>query len=106
MASSARHPSRPRTVIRIVLAVLGAMVLAGAIVFIPLAGYALLSPFSGVPVPAACQGGTAGPSLRPVELDGYGQGEVGFIGSPGPPIQAVGIPFGAVVDGCLVTAVG
>ena len=106
MASSARHPSRPRTVIRTVLVVLGAAFLVGALAFIPLAGYALLSPFSGVPVPAACQGGTAGPSPRPVELDGYGQGVVGFIGSPGPPVQAVGIPFGAVVDGCLSTAVG
>ncbi len=32
--------------------------------------------------------------------------EVAFVGSPGPPFQAVGMPFGAVVDGCLVASAG
>ena len=32
--------------------------------------------------------------------------EVAFVGSPGPPIQAVALPFGVVVDGCLVASAG
>ena len=204
MATTARPRSRPRIVIRIALAIAGVLFLIGALVFVPLAAYALLSPFSGVPVPATCEGGTAVPSPGPVAVDGYGDGtpiaadgpatvvvvpgpdgrtaggslhllagadvvfsvpvasravaagiadgraylfddkigyfldaatgrpvlrtftvdnyrglymadgvehvqttfEVAFVGAPGPPFQAVGMPFGAVVDGCLVAAVG
>lgn len=67
--------SRPPTV-RIVLAIVAVLFLAGAILFVPSAAYALLSPYSGVPVPAACAAGTSGPTIRTIQVPGYGAGVV------------------------------
>ena len=64
MAAPARHRSRPGTILRALLATTAALLVVALVVIAPLVGYALLSPFTGVPVPIACEGRTAGPASR------------------------------------------
>ncbi len=64
----------------------------------PLVAYAVLSPYSGVPVPTACAGGTAGPSPRLVTVPGQGEGTV--IAADGPTtVVVVPAPDGRTAGG-------
>jgi hypothetical protein len=100
MATSARPRSRPRTFIRVVLAVTATVLVVALVVIAPLVGYALLSPFTGVPVPATCAGGTAVPSPRLVPVPGQGEGTV--IAADGPStVVAVPAPDGRTTGGSL-----
>ncbi len=62
--------------VRVVLAIVAILFVSGALLFVPIAAYALLSPYAGVPVPAGCAAGTSGPAIRTIEVAGYGTGVV------------------------------
>jgi hypothetical protein len=100
MAASARHRSRPRRILRALLATTAALLVVALVVIAPLVGYALLSPFTGVPVPITCEGGTAGPSPQLVPVPGHGEGTV--IATDGPTtVVAVPAPDGRTAGGSL-----
>ena len=62
--------------VRAALAVTAALLVLALVVAVPMVGYALLSPFTGVPVPTECADGMADPSPRTVDVPGHGEGTV------------------------------
>ena len=58
MATSEPAQPRRRSGVRTALRVTVALLALGLVVILALGAYAVLSPFSGVPVPVACAGGT------------------------------------------------
>jgi hypothetical protein len=87
-----------RRILRAALAGIAALLVLSIVVAVPMVGYALLSPFTGVLVPASCAGGTAGPSPRLVEVPGHGEGTA--IAADGPAtVVAVPAPDGHTAGG-------
>jgi hypothetical protein len=92
------RPSRARRTFRGVLTVTAALLVLALVVGVPMVGYAVLSPFTGVPVPGGCAAGTTGPAARVVEVPGHGEATV--IAADGPTaVVVVPAPDGHTAGG-------
>ena len=105
MGPSAPAPHRRRSVARTALRVTIALVSAGLVVIIALGAYAVLSPFSGVPVPVACDGGTTGAEARRIAVPGVGEGTV-IAGNEDAAVVAVAAPDGRTTGGSVHLVAG
>ena len=104
---SERHRPRSRSVVRAALAGIAALLVIALVMTVPLVAYAILTPFSGVPVPTACDAGTTGPSVRRIPVPGLGDGTV--IAADGPTaVVVIPGPDGRTAGGSvhLVSAAG
>ena len=98
MATSELAPTRRRSVAHTPLRVTIALLVAGLVIILALGAYAVLTPFSGVPVPVACADGTTGPDARRVALPGVGEGTL-IAGDQQAAVVAVAAPDGRTAGG-------
>ncbi|HEU0242800.1 MAG TPA: hypothetical protein VFQ75_02770 [Candidatus Limnocylindrales bacterium] len=105
MASSPARRPRPRTAARFAFTVIAALLLVTLVVLVPMVGFAILSPFSGVPVPGACAGGSELPNARHASVPGHGEGTV--IAADGPTtVVVVAGPDGRTAGGSVHVIAG
>jgi hypothetical protein len=85
--------------------VTAALLAVGLAVIVSVAAYAVLTPFSGVPVPAACPGGTAGPQPHRVAVPGHGEATV-IAGDRDASVVVVAAPDGRTAGGSVHLVAG
>ena len=101
----ARDRPHPRHVLGPVLRVTAALLIIALLVVVPPVAYAVLTPYTGVPVPAACDAGTAGPGPRPVSVPAHGEGTI--IAADGPTtVVVVPAPDGQTAGGSVLLVAG
>jgi hypothetical protein len=92
-------------VLRMLVRATAAVLVVVLLVVVPFVSYAVLSPFSGVPVPAACVGGSAGPTREEVEVPGHGEGTVIAVNGQ-TTVAVIAAPDGRTAGGSVHLMVG